>query len=53
VSVGIVLLLILAVASWFRGRISRSRGGHFRLDDPVGNLKDGLLGHQNGNTKAD
>ncbi|TQV98776.1 hypothetical protein V2A60_007523 [Cordyceps javanica] len=42
--------------TWFRARKGR-RGGHFRLDDSIGGMrefKDGLLGGGvNGNTKAD
>ena len=38
-SVGLLLGLLLGTASWGRGRMRRSRGGFFRLDE-----KDGLLG---------
>ncbi|KAM3513277.1 hypothetical protein MY11210_003053 [Beauveria gryllotalpidicola] len=54
------LLSVCGVAygalTWFRARKGR-RGGHFRLDDSIGGMreyKDGLLGGSvNGNTKAD
>jgi protein disulfide-isomerase len=54
-ALGSVVMILLAAYSWFRGRVKRSRGqGHFRLDDGLGSLKDGLLGgNTNGMTKAD
>jgi protein disulfide-isomerase len=54
-SIGFLAAFMLSSASWYRNRIRRSRGGHFRLDDSLGirDFKDGLLGHHNGNTKAD
>ncbi|KAI9171205.1 hypothetical protein HJFPF1_00686 [Paramyrothecium foliicola] len=53
-SIGFLAAFMLSTASWYRNRIRRSRGGHFRLDDSLGirDFKDGLLGH-NGNAKAD
>jgi protein disulfide-isomerase len=53
-SFGFVLAFMLSAASWYRNRIRRGRGGHFRLDESMGmrDFKDGLLGH-NGNAKSD
>ena len=35
-TVGCLLAVALGVASWFRGRLRRTRGGHFRLGEDVG-----------------
>lgn len=53
-SVAFVAAFMLSTASWYRNRIRRGRGGHFRLDESMGirDFKDGFLGH-NGNTKSD
>jgi protein disulfide-isomerase len=53
-TIGCILGLILGSASWFRGRLRRTRGGHFRLDDNFGikEMKEGYLG-ANGNGKVD
>jgi protein disulfide-isomerase len=45
---GLVVAAIFGGAYWSRGRMHKSRGGFFRLDE-----KDGLLGHGNGNGKVD
>lgn len=54
-SIGCVAGVAFGAFSWFRGRTRRARGGHFLLDDTIGirELKDGLLGQNNGNAKAD
>lgn len=39
-TVGCILGVALGVASWFRGRLRRTRGGHFRLGEDVGGMKD-------------
>ncbi|KAJ3955909.1 hypothetical protein N0V92_007559 [Colletotrichum tropicale] len=54
-TMGCILGLALGAASWFRGRVRRGRGGHFRLEESWGNkelMKEGLLG-PNGNGKVD
>jgi protein disulfide-isomerase len=53
-TIGCILGLTLGCASWFRGRFRR-RGGHFRLDDPVKELKQPLIGGlgANGGPKVD
>jgi protein disulfide-isomerase len=55
-SAGCVLGVALACASWFRGRLRRTRGGgHFRLPDDLPTMKDfkaPLLG-SNSNGKVD
>lgn len=53
-SVAVVLGLLLGAAQWYRSRVRRTRGGHFRLDEGLGfgDFKEGMLG-QNGNAKAD
>ncbi|KAF6840908.1 disulfide isomerase [Colletotrichum plurivorum] len=54
-SMGCIFGLALGAASWFRGRVRRGRGGHFRLEESWGNkelMKEGLLG-PNGNGKVD
>jgi protein disulfide-isomerase len=38
-TIGCVLGVALGCASWFRGRLRRTRGGHFRLED-VGGMKE-------------
>lgn len=53
VAIGCVVLAVFCFVAWYRGRARRARSGYFRLDDTVSGLKDGLLGQQNGNTKAD
>jgi protein disulfide-isomerase len=54
-SVGCVLGIALGCASWFRGRLRRTRGGHFRLPEDLPTMKDfkaPLLG-SNTNGKVD
>lgn len=55
-TLGCIAGLALGGASWFRGRMRRTRGGHFRLEDSVGlgmrDLKAPLLG-ANANGKVD
>ncbi|KAJ9132484.1 Thioredoxin-like protein [Coniochaeta hoffmannii] len=54
-SVGCVLGIALGCASWFRGRLRRTRGGHFRLPEDLPTMKDfkaPLLG-SNANGKVD
>lgn len=58
-TIGCVLGLTAAAASWFKGRLRRAGGravGHFRLDDSVPGIKDfkvpSLLG-SNANGKVD
>ena len=53
-TIGCILGLVVGATSWFRGRFRRSRGGHFRLEDPVGmkELKAPLMG-ANANGKVD
>ena len=56
VSAGCVVGFCIAAYMWFRRRARRSRGSYFNLEDKMGGLgsfRDGLLGHNNGNTKAD
>ncbi|KAH8911488.1 thioredoxin [Coniochaeta sp. PMI_546] len=54
-TVGCILGVALGCASWFRGRLRRTRGGHFRLGEDGGAMKDfkaPLLG-SNTNGKVD
>jgi protein disulfide-isomerase len=53
-TIGCIAGILFGSASWFRGRIRRTRGGHFRLDETMSikELKEGLLG-VNGNGKVD
>ncbi|RFU35703.1 hypothetical protein B7463_g727, partial [Scytalidium lignicola] len=44
VSIGVIIGVVFGASAWFRGRLRRSRGGFFKLDE-----KDGLLG---GNTNG-
>jgi protein disulfide-isomerase len=50
-SMGCILGLGLGCASWFRGRIRRTRG-HFKLEDNVRDFKAPILG-VNVNGKVD
>ena len=54
-TIGCILGLTLGAASWFRGRLRRTRG-YFRLEDNLG-MKEfklpGLLGGANTNGKVD
>lgn len=54
-SVGCVLGIALGCASWFRGRLRRTRGGHFRLPEDLPTMKDfkGPLLGSNSNGKVD
>lgn len=53
-SFGCIAGLAFGAFSWMRGKPRRARG-HFRLEDSISirDFKDGLLGGNNGNTKAD
>ena len=52
-SVASTIGIVYAFYTWLHRR--RASRGYFRIgeDSSLGQLKDGLLGHQNGNTKAD
>ncbi|GAO16588.1 hypothetical protein UVI_02019740 [Ustilaginoidea virens] len=56
-SLGCVIGMGFGTLSWLRGRSRLGRGGHFRLDNTMGGIKElrgGLLGaNGNPNTKAD
>lgn len=45
---GLVLGVLIGAAYYGKGRVRKSKGGFFRLDE-----KDGLLGHGNANGKVD
>jgi protein disulfide-isomerase len=51
-TLGCVAGLALGAASWFRGRLRRTRGGHFRLDDHNVSMKDLKLPMLGGNTNG-
>lgn len=56
-SAGCIVGLLVLAYTWFSGRVRRSRGGgYFNLDETMGGLgsfKDGLLGQNMSNEKAD
>jgi len=53
-SSGCVLGIAFGCLSWFRGRIRRTRGGHFKLDDATGSSKAApLLGVSSNGNKVD
>lgn len=55
-TMGCVLGLAFGTASWFRGRVRRMRGGHFRLEDRIRDyqeFKGPLLGGNTNGNKVD
>jgi protein disulfide-isomerase len=52
---GCILGILFGLVSWYRGRVRRTRGGHFRLEESSREFKApaGLLGALNTNSKAD
>jgi protein disulfide-isomerase len=52
-SSGCVLGIAFGCLSWFRGRVRRTRGGHFRLEDATKEHKGPILGASANGNKVD
>ncbi|KAK0701844.1 thioredoxin-like protein [Lasiosphaeria miniovina] len=52
-SMGCILGVLFGLVSWYRGRMRRIRGGHFRLEENAREYKSPLLFRTNINGKAD